>query len=95
MTPYVSSRISARSGCGYLTSERSCLARQYDADVLHRARAVERHERHQLGDAVGPQLLDRAPHARRLQLEDAEGVAAAEHRRTSSRRRPAASVGRP
>ena len=49
------------------------------ADVLHRSRAVERDERHQLGDAVGPKLLDRAAHARRLQLEYAECVAAAEH----------------
>ena len=49
------------------------------ADVLHGARPVERDERDEFGDAGRAQLLDGAPHARRLELEDAERVAAAEH----------------
>ena len=49
------------------------------ADVLHRTGPIQRDERHQLGDAVRPQLLDRAAHARRLQLEDAERIALTEH----------------
>ena len=49
-------------------------------DVLHRPRPVERDHGGQLTDGVRSELLDVAAHAGRFELEDAERLAAREHR---------------
>jgi hypothetical protein len=46
------------------------LASRVDRDVLHRPRAVERHERDQVLEHRRPHLAQRLAHSRRLELED-------------------------
>ena len=48
-------------------------------DVLDRPGTVEGDQRRQVLDGGGPHLLHRPPHAARLQLEHAEGVARGQH----------------
>ena len=48
------------------------LARAIGRDVRHRARAVERDQRDDVLEAVGPHVEQRAPHARAFQLEHAD-----------------------
>jgi hypothetical protein len=49
------------------------------ANVLHRAGTVQRHERRQVIDRVGLELLDGATHTGRFELEGAEGLARTQH----------------
>ena len=56
------------------------LALRIRRDVLHRARAVERHERDEVLKLRGLHLPQRVAHAGALELEDAGCVALAEHR---------------
>ena len=55
------------------------LALRVDRDVAHRARAEERDERDQVLELGRLHLAQRLAHPRRLELEDAGRVAAAEH----------------
>ena len=55
------------------------LARAIGRDVRHRTRAIERDQRDDVLEAVGPHVDERAAHALPFHLEDADGLAAREH----------------
>jgi len=56
------------------------LAARVRRDLVHRPRPVERVQRDEVVEAVGPDLLQRFAHALGLELEDADAVAGGEHR---------------
>ena len=66
------------------------LDRDVARDVLHRPRAVERDDRDDVLEAVGPQLFEHVAHARAFELEHADRVAA----RQAARRSPRSSSGK-
>ena len=70
---------------------RVALAARVGRDLVHGARAVERHERDEVVELGRLDLAQRLLHALGLELEDADRVAAARASRRSSRRRAAAS----
>ena len=70
------------------------LARIVGRDVLHRARPVERDQRDDVLDAVGPHADQRLAHARAFNLEHADHLAARQHRVGSLRRRAECGRGR-
>ena len=53
------------------------LARAIGRDVRHRTRAIQRHQRDDVLEAVGPHVDQRPPHALAFHLEHADHVAAA------------------
>ena len=55
------------------------LARAIGRDVGHRARAIERHQRDDVLETVGPHVDQRPPHALAFHLEHADHVAARQH----------------
>mgnify|MGYP003693796883 CR=1 FL=1 len=55
------------------------LARAIGRDVRHRARAIERHQRDDVLETVGPHVDQRAPHALAFHLEHADHIAARQH----------------
>ena len=80
MTPYVSLRTGSINGVdvvGLLLSE---LARAVGRDVRHRPRPIERDQRDQVLEPVGPHVDQRLAHAARFHLEHADRLAAPEHR---------------
>ena len=56
------------------------LAGAIDRDIGHRARPVERHERDDVLEPVGPHLDQGLAHAGAFHLEHADRLAAAQHR---------------
>ena len=70
---------------------RVALAARVRGDLVHGARAVERHERDEVLELARLDLLQRLAHALGLELEHADRVAARPSSRRSSRRRAAAS----
>ena len=57
----------------------AALAGDVFGNGIHRARAIERHQRHQIVDVVGLHLAHQIAHARAFQLEHADTVAARQH----------------
>ena len=55
------------------------LARAVGRDVGHGTRPIERDQRDDVLEAVGPHVEQRAPHALAFQLEDAHRLGAREH----------------
>ena len=55
------------------------LARAIGRDVRHRTRTIERHQRDDVLEAVGPHVDQRPPHALTFNLEHADHVAARQH----------------
>ena len=55
------------------------LAGAVGRDVRHRARAIERHQRDDVLEAVGPHVDQRLAHARTFHLEHADHLAARQH----------------
>ena len=55
------------------------LARAIGRDVRHRTGAIERHQRDDVLEAVGPHVDQRAPHALAFHLEHADHIAPRQH----------------
>ena len=69
MMPCVSSRIGSIDGCSDLAGLAAVLDVAELRDVLHRPRAVQRHQRDDVLDTGGLELAQRVAHARALHLE--------------------------
>ncbi len=66
------------------------LAGAIGRNVRHRAGAIQRHQRDDVLETVGPHVDQRAPHALAFNLEHADHVAARQHLVALARRRAAA-----
>ena len=56
------------------------LARAIGRNVRHRARAIQRHQRDDVLETVGPHVDQRPPHALAFHLEHADHIALGQHR---------------